>query len=401
MKRLLLTSAIAAAFALAIPPASAGPQDPYAVSGTCGGLPKVTLHTAPGFCVGLVATGLKFPRGVLPLKDGTVLVAEMIGWGAKSGRITALVPDGKGRYAKKQILKGLKEPHGLALGPDGKIYVGVVGGVKRFALNDPEKTVEDVVGGTATVKGPPGDGRHPLVSLLFTKRKTLLLNVGSVSDNCEHANGDLPAPDQICPETRAPAGHGLVREYEFDWETGKAKGWTVFAEGMRNSMALAEYPESGLILEAENSRDSINDVMPELSDDEELPPDELNVLVAGGRYGWPYCYGANIPSPEYQHWNCTGYHPPVIALPAHSAPLGLAYWNGGLAVGYHGYRKHGHRIVWFPIAGDGTPQNQPKELVFDWEGKPDGAPTDLKAGADGALYVTEDHNGTVLRLVAE
>ncbi len=50
--------------------------------------------------------GLKFPRGVLPLKNGTVLVAEMIGWGAKSGRITALVPDGKGRYTKEADPEG-------------------------------------------------------------------------------------------------------------------------------------------------------------------------------------------------------------------------------------------------------------------------------------------------------
>jgi glucose/arabinose dehydrogenase len=394
--------ALATAVALALPSASALAQakGPYAVSGTCAGLPKIAVHTAPGLCVGLVAAGLKFPRGVLPLKDGTVLVAEMIGWGTKTGRITVLTPDGKGGYARKQILKGLKEPHGLLLGPDGKIYVGVVGGIKRFDLGDPAKTVEDVIGGSAAVKGPPGDGRHPLTNMIFTKRKTLLVNVGAASNNCEHANGDPPKPDQICPETRAPAGHGLVREVEFDWETGKAKGWTVFAEGLRNSLALVEFPESGVILQGENSRDSIDDVMPELPNDNDLPPDEINVLVAGGRYGWPYCYGANIPSPEYLKWNCTGYHPPFIPLPAHAAPLGMAYWDGGLVLGYHGYRDTGHRIVWFPIDAEGKPQNEPKELVFDWV-DPDGAPTDLKVGTDGALYVTEDRNGTVLRVVKE
>ena len=398
--RLLLTGFIAVAVcAVSWVPASAK-DNPYTVSGTCGGLPKIAVQTAPGFCVGLVTSGLKFPRGVLPLEDGTVLVAEMIGWGSPNGRVTALIPDGKGGYAKKPVLRKLKEPHGLALGPDGKVYVGVVGGVKRFDPADPGKTVEDVIGGKAAVKGPPGDGRHPLESLLFTRRKTLLVNVGSASDNCEHANGDLPAADQICPETRAPAGHGLVREYDFDWTTGKAMGWTVFAEGLRNSMGLAEFPGSGLIVQAENSRDSIGDVMPDLEDDENLPPDELNVLEAGGRYGWPYCYGANVPSPEYPKWDCSGYHPPLISLPAHAAPLGLAYWRGGLAVGYHGYRKNGHRLVWFPIDAEGRPLDPPKELVFDWEA-PEGSPVDLKAGADGALYVSEDHNGTVLRLVAE
>ena len=397
--RALTALTIASAFVFLNVPAFAQ-QAPYQVSGKCGGLPKVALHTAPGFCVGLVAAGLKFPRGLLPLKDGTVLVAEMIGWGSPNGRITALVPDGKGRYAKKPLLLHLKQPHGIAQGPDGKIYVGVIGGVKRFNLADPEKTLEDVIGGKTAVKGPPGDGRHPLESLLFTKRGTLLVNVGSASNNCEHANGDPPQADQTCPETRAPAGHGLVREYEFDWKTGAAKGWTVFTEGLRNSMGLAEFPESGLILQAENARDSIDDVMPELEGDDDLPPDELNVLEAGGRYGWPYCYGANIPAPEYLHWNCTGYHPPLIALPAHAAPLGIAYWHGGLAVGYHGYRKFGHRLVWFPVDESGRPQDPPKELVFDWE-NPAGSPVDLKAGTDGALYVSEDHNGTVLRLIAE
>jgi glucose/arabinose dehydrogenase len=395
--------ATAAALALSCASSQAQQKGPYAVSGRCADLPKVSgIRTAPGLCVGLVASGLKFPRGVLPLKDGRLLVAEMIGWGTKNGRVTQLTPDGKGGYAKKQILKGLKQPHGLALGPDGWVYVGVVGGIKRFDLANPEKSVEDVIGGKAAVKGPPGDGRHPLVSMIFTQRKTLLVNVGSVSNNCEHANGDLPDPAQICPETRAPAGHGLVREYEFDWKTGKAKGWIVFAEGLRNSLALAEYPKSGLVLQGENSRDSIDDLMPDLPNDNDLPPDEINELTAGGRYGWPYCYGDNVASPEYPAWDCagTGHHAPTIALPAHAAPLGMAYWDGGLAVGYHGYRDTGHRIVWFPIDGEGRPRNEPKELVSGWE-NPDGAPTDLKAGADGALYVTEDRNGTVLRVSKE
>jgi len=397
LTRILAALAVAVVF---IATGAAAQQGPYKISGTCGGLPEVALKTAPGYCVGLVASGLKFPRGVLPLDGGRVLVTEMIGWGSPNGRVALLTPDGKGNYTKKVVLGHLSQPHGLALGPDGKVYIGVTAGVKRFALTDPAGTAEDVIGGKATVGGPPGTGRHPLESLLFTKAGTLLVNVGSFTDNCEDENGNPPNPDQACPETVGPEAHGLVREYSFDWSTGKATGWRVFVDGLRNSMGLAQYPASGVILQAENSRDAIDQVMPGLANDEDLPPDEINVLEAGQHYGWPYCYGADLPAPEYPKWNCSADRAPELALPAHAAPLGMAYWHGGLAVSFHGYRDHGHRLVWFAIDAGGLPHGPAQELIFDWQ-KPEGAPVDVKAGADGALYVTEDHNGTVLRLVAE
>lgn len=374
-------------------------QRPYRVSGECAGLPKLVLHTAEGYCVGLVASGLKFPRGILPLADGRLLVSEMVGWGSSNGRIDLLIPDGQGHYGKQELVRHLNQPHGVALGPDGKVYVGVIGGVKRFALDRPQD-IEDVVGGKSGVQGLPGDGRHPLVSLLFTKAGTLLVNVGSFTDNCEDDSGNLPKTDRPCPETVAANPHAQVREYSFDWSSGRVSEARVFADGLRNSMGLAQYAASGLILQAENSRDSIDQVMPGLANDEDLPPDEINLLEPGGHYGWPYCYGANIASPEYARWDCAGYHAPLVELPAHAAPLGMAYWHDGLVLSFHGYRKHGHRVVWFPIDTEGKPSGPFKELIFDWE-KPQGSPVDIRPGPDGALYIVEDHNGTVLRLVAE
>jgi glucose/arabinose dehydrogenase len=374
-------------------------QGPYRISGRCGDLPRVDLHTADGYCVGLVTAGLKFPRGLLPLDDGRLLVTEMIGWGSPNGRVDLLTPDGHGHYTKKELVRHLNQPHGIALGPDGKIYVGVIGAVKRFDLADPA-AVEDVIGGKSLVQGPPGDGRHPLVSLLFTKAGTLLVNVGSFTDNCEDKDGNPAKDGQTCPETVAANPHAQVREYSFDWQSGKATGSRVYGDGMRNSMGLAQYPASGLILEAENSRDSIDAVMPSLANDEDLPPDEINVLEPDGHYGWPYCYGANVPSPEYPHWDCSAYNAPLVELPAHAAPLGMAYWHDGLVLGFHGYRAHGHRVVWFPIDTSGKPNGPFKELISNWE-EPQGAPVDVRPGADGALYIAEDHNGTVLRLVAE
>jgi gluconolactonase len=67
-----------------------------------------------------VASGLLFPEGPLAMPDGSVLVVEMCG-----GRITRIRPDGKTEVAAETG----GGPNGLALGPDGAVYVCNNGGV--------------------------------------------------------------------------------------------------------------------------------------------------------------------------------------------------------------------------------------------------------------------------------
>jgi len=385
-------------------PTEAAGGDSYHTKGSCGGLPRLQVETAPGFCLGLYAQGFKFPRGLLVLDRGDLLVADMVGWGVARGTVTRLHRNDDGNVTRTVLVDKLNQPHGLALGPDGKVYIGIVGGVKRFDPANPRGSLEDVIGGKAKISGLPTDGRHPLISLLFTDRQTLLLDGGSETDNCETANGTLPTPDKLCPETQRVMPRGVVREVSFDWSTGQATGLRTFASGLRNSIALIENPTTNVILQAENSRDNIGDLITSLKDDEDLPPDEINVLKDGDSYGWPYCYGDNVASPEYPKWDCSHEHAPLILLPGHAAPLSMAWFDKGLAVGFHGYRKNGHRIVWFALGPDGLPVAPFKELVKGWEAGangPQGAPVDLKPSADGGLFISEDHNGTVLKLVKE
>jgi glucose/arabinose dehydrogenase len=82
----------------------------------------------------------------------------------------------------------------------------------------------------------------------------------------------------------------------------------------------------------------------------------------------------------------------------------LPEYRGALIVGYHGYRAKGHRIAVFETDAGGLPTGKVSDLVAGWdaaEGQPMGAPTDLKVGADGAIYVTEDRNGTVVRIARQ
>ncbi|MGH6871800.1 MAG: SMP-30/gluconolactonase/LRE family protein [Rhizomicrobium sp.] len=60
------------------------------------------------------ATGLRFPEGPVAMDDGSVIVVEIA-----AGRITRIKPDGK----KKVVAETGGGPNGLAIGPDGALYV--------------------------------------------------------------------------------------------------------------------------------------------------------------------------------------------------------------------------------------------------------------------------------------
>jgi gluconolactonase len=70
-----------------------------------------------------IASGLEFPEGPVALEDGSVLVVEMA-----AGRITRVRRDG----TKQLIATPGGGPNGLAIGPDGALYVCNNGGSFEF-----------------------------------------------------------------------------------------------------------------------------------------------------------------------------------------------------------------------------------------------------------------------------
>lgn len=67
----------------------------------------------------IVATGLRFPEGPVAMADGSVILGEIAG-----GAVTRVTSDG----VKSEIGKAGGGPNGLALGPDGALYVCNNGG---------------------------------------------------------------------------------------------------------------------------------------------------------------------------------------------------------------------------------------------------------------------------------
>ena len=89
----------------------------------------------------IVTEGLRFPEGPVAMADGSVLVVEIA-----AGRVTRVLPDG----SKETIAEPGGGPNGLALGPDGKLYVcnnGGFGWVEECGVLRPHGTAPDYAGG--------------------------------------------------------------------------------------------------------------------------------------------------------------------------------------------------------------------------------------------------------------
>jgi glucose/arabinose dehydrogenase len=382
--------------------AAAAPADKaYRTAGDCDGFPAVALTTTAGLCVGLVADGLGHARGVAAIDDD-VFVVDMVAWESKKGRLLKLSQGG--RHAPEVVLHDLNQPNAVVRGPGRTLYVGVTGQVLQV---DPY-AADATRSARVIVDGLPTTGRHPVPSLAVGADGALFVNVGSSSDNCHPAGGRLPDPKAACPETQENPPRGSVLRFPPRATTWHASEQPPYARGLRNSMAMAVLA-NGKLAVAVNARDGINHADPALSD-ATLPHEPLIVLQPGGDYGWPYCYDQRVPSPEYPRFDCASKLAPDLLLPAHAAPLGMLLYHGdklpGLAgklvIGYHGYRQTGHRIVAVALDKDQRPTGTPTELVTDWDQRdgshPQGAPVGLVEMADGSVLVTDDHNGTLMRL---
>jgi glucose/arabinose dehydrogenase len=358
------------------------------------------LLSVPGSCVGIVASGLGFPRGVA-VSGQDIYVADMGGWARHKGRLLLL--GHSGRDKPLVLLSGLDEPSALGFGPDGKLYIGLLGEVGRIDLADAQPSV------TPVLQGLPITGRHPLTAFAFGPNGVIYVNIGSATDHCEGPGDTPPKPSGPCPETlTTPPRASVIKLVLAPGTVASAASAAVVATGLRNSEGLTVLPD-GKLVAAVNARDYIGMVDPNL-DDEQEPHDTLDILEPGSDYGWPYCYDENRPSPEYPSFDCTGKHPPTFLLPAHAAPLSLLLYQGAgipalahtLVVPYHGYRKNGHRLMAMPLTPSGDLTGKLQPIIWGWDFhngvNPQGSPVGLAEMPDGSVLITEDHNGTLLRL---
>lgn len=405
------------------------PERTYATDGVCAGLPRTKVETVQGACMGLVwqgaagDTGPRMPRKLLPLAKGDWLVTDLGGWEAGRGALWRLSFDRGDRPVWRRLTGGLTMPHTVAAGPDGRVYVAEMSRI--FALDpDRPETAATVVGDLPDNR--LHDNRHPLSSFVFDADGALLVNVGAPSDRCLDSAGRAKS-DQTggCIES---ADRAQVRRYPYLGNGRWSPRWTVYASGLRNSVAMVRHA-SGALFQAENSVD-----LP----DSDRPYDEINRLRAGAHYGWPYCTDMGEPLPGWPAAvaRCGERTRPVSLLPPHAAPLDLLYYEatlfpelrGRMLVSWHGYRRAGARLVAIETDGEGAPlTDRParyaiwprgsrpypvdapgprgRVLTPGWNrvkgDRPAGAPVGLAVAPDGSIWIADDRNAAILRFARD
>ncbi|HWH82299.1 MAG TPA: PQQ-dependent sugar dehydrogenase [Burkholderiaceae bacterium] len=385
LRRLVPTVAVAAA-------AGAAQGAEYATKGMCGDFPRVDLQVPPGHCVALVVgpgEGLRFPRRILEVAPDRFWIIDMGSWEPRRGRLLEMTLQG-GHAALRVLADKLDRPLGLVKGPDGRIYVGEAGSIWRTPVGD-------VIARETVIDHLPDDGAHPLKELAFGTNGHLFVNIGSSTDACRDERGEQASP---CADLTGALPRAAVYEAVLDGPDRALTAFKPYATGLRNSLALTAVPGSEILLQGENSIDyaAAND-----------PREELNVLLAGRHYGWPYCVGARQPARGYQgRFDCMRSEAPLRLWPAHVAPLQMIIvptlaskaLGGQLLVAWHGYRAGGHRVVGFALDKKGRPQGAPKTWIGGWNFavgiRPLGAPTGIAVDHAGRLWVVEDRNRTVL-----
>jgi glucose/arabinose dehydrogenase len=347
------------------------------------------LKLPPGFSISLFAKDLGSPRVLLRDPGGTLLTSI-----TKDGKVIALPDeDGDGRADRtEEILEGLNRPHGMALrcrGEACELFVAESHRVAVYTYDAASRAARFI----KKLADLPNGGNHFTRSLLFLPppdEKILLVSVGSTCNVCREK------------DWRRAAILAL------NVETAELKPYAV---GLRNSVFMALNPGTRKIWATEMGRDLLGD---------DIPPDEINIIEQGKSYGWPMCYGNNVRDTDFD--KNTAVRDPCldpfeipsrIDIPAHSAPLGLAFipkegwpeeYAGNLWVAYHGSWNRsiptGYKVVRYRLEGEEKPLDPLHDVISGWL-TPEGAlgrPVDILAQPGGIAYISDDKAGVIYRL---
>lgn len=343
------------------------------------------LRMPTGFEVSVFARDLINPRMIAVADDGRVYVTRR----AVGDVILLDDRDGDGTTDGEPVVVASRPNlHGIAISGD-TVYLVTVGELYRTRVLDDgtlaplELLIDDL----------PDLGQHPNPMVVVGPDGILYMTMGSTCNACGEANPENATMLRVAPD-------------------GSSR--TIFASGLRNTIGYGFHPETGEIFGMDHGIDW-------LGDNEQH--EELNQIVEGTQYGWPYVYAEGQYNPQDEppggitmaEWAARSAEPLGLYTP-HAAPMQLAFYTGDqFPDEYQGDAFIAMRGSWNrrPPSGyevvrirfeDGRPVGfEPFLQGFlveqgDGEWGHLGRLAGLAQAADGSLLLSDDTNGIVYRI---
>jgi glucose/arabinose dehydrogenase/mono/diheme cytochrome c family protein len=398
------------------------------------------LELPAGFCASAFADHLGHARHMVAAPDGVLYVNTWSGrYYAHSspppaGGFLIALQDTSGRGRANVIRRFGATPEtgghggtGIAL-HDGYLYAEEHDRIVRYRMS-PGSIVP--AGHAQTVlSGLPLTGDHPMHPFAIDADGWLYVDSASPSNACQRQNRMLESPGiRPCPEL---ATRGGIWRYSAARLHQRFAPAARFATGIRNADGIAIGTTGHDLYATQQGRDQLGQNWPQLFTPAQgayLPAEELLHVVRGGDYGWPYCYYDGVArklvlAPEYggngrEVGMCASKLDPIAAFPAHWAPNDVAVYrsgrfpqryHGGAFLAFHGswnrapFPQQGYAVVFQPLA-HGKASGGCVIFADGFAGaeKAPGAaahrPAGVAVGPRGALYVSDDVQGRIYKII--
>lgn len=377
------------------------------------GWPEGKTPSAPaGFTVTKFAAALKNPRSIYIAPNGDIFVA-MANTEAKGIEKAKAIASGKAKSQNLDIsansvvlfrdtdndgkpdltqvfLTGLNQPYGMLI-IGNSFYVANTDGLMVYPYKEGQTTI--TAPGKKILNLPAGGYNNHWTRNLIANadNSKIYVSVGSGSNAGEHGMDN---------EKR----RANILEINPD-----GSGERIYASGLRNPVGMDWNPQTHVLWAAVNERDELGD---------ELVPDYITGVREGAFYGWPYSYFGQHEDPRLK-----GQRPdlvkkaivPDFPLGAHTASLGLAFYDGGkfpskyrngAFIGQHGSWNRsqlaGYKVAFVPFK-NGKPSGPIEDFLTGFiadreKSEVYGRPVDVAVLKDGSLLVADDAANTLWRV---